>query len=297
MKEPIQKYFRLGILQWMSYPRREPMEALKTILLDDFFTVVETEGFHDSEKNTAARALIEQSRVAVSVAAHPVLLGQKLNPNALDESQRLAAEKSLLVTVDDAVALGSDAISFLAGPYDPQRQEEAFSQLLKTTRTVCQYAKDRGIHVELEVFDYDVDKCSLIGPAPYAARFADQIRREYDNFGLLVDLSHIPITHETSAFTIGTLRPYITHFHYGNAVLTPGCDAYGDKHPRFDYPHSVNGVEELAEFLRVLKAEGFFCPEAPYILSMEVAPRPQEDEDLVVAGTKRALLQAWAMVD
>ena len=94
-----------------------------------------------------------------------------------------------------------------------------------------------------------------------------------------------------------TLRPYITHFHYGNAVMRPECDGYGDKHPRFGYPNSENDVAELLDYLRVLRDEGFFCRERPYILSMEVTPRPGEDADVVVANTKRVLQRAWALLD
>ena len=147
------------------------------------------------------------------------------------------------------------------------------------------------------MFDYDVDKCVLIGPAPLAARFAADMRLTHQNFGLLVDLSHIPITHETSINVVRTLRPYITHFHYGNAVMRPECDGYGDKHPRFGYPNSENDVAELLDYLRVLRDEGFFCRERPYILSMEVTPRPREDADVVVANTKRVLQRAWALLD
>ncbi len=94
--------------------------------------------------------------------------------------------------------------------------------LIKTTENVCEYAASKGMSVELEVFDYDMDKEALIGPAPYAARFAADMRSRYSNFGLIVDLSHFPTTYETSKFVIRTLRPYITHFHIGNAVMKKG---------------------------------------------------------------------------
>ena len=150
---------------------------------------------------------------------------------------------------------------------------------------------------ELEVFDYDMDKAALIGPAPLAARFAADMRTTHANFGLLVDLSHFPTTYETSRFVIQTLRPYITHLHFGNAVVEKGQDAYGDLHPRLGYPHSANGVEELVDYLRVLKEEGFFRPHDPLVLSMEVSPRPGEDEETVLANTKRALNRAWALLE
>ena len=138
---------------------------------------------------------------------------------------------------------------------------------------------------------------ALIGPAPLAARFAADMRTSHSNFGLLVDLSHFPTTYETSEFVIRTLRPYITHFHFGNAVVEPGCDGYGDLHPRFGYPHSANDTPELLDYLRVLKREGFFDPEKPYVLSMEVTLRPGEDEDIVLANTKRVLNRAWALLE
>ncbi len=196
----------------------------------------------------------------------------------------------------EAEAIHAKGIAFLAGKWEPEHREEAYRQLLKTTRAVCAYAAEKGLFVELEVFDYDVDKAVLIGPAPLAARFAADVQTTCGNFGLLVDLSHIPIAHETPEFTVRTLRPYITHLHIGNAVVREGCPAYGDKHPRFGFPNSANDVDTLTAFLRVLKEEGFFRAEAPLVLSFEVSPFGDEDPDAVLASSKRALNRAWSMV-
>ena len=151
--------------------------------------------------------------------------------------------------------------------------------------------------VELEVFDFDMDKAALIGPAPYAAKFAADMRTTHNNFGLLVDLSHFPTTYETSKFVIQILKPYITHLHFGNAVVKKGCQAYGDKHPRMGYPESANDVKELVEYLTVLKEENFFNSEEPLVLSMEVTLIGDEDEEIVLANTKRVLNRAWALVE
>lgn len=295
MRESIHKYFRVGTIQWMSYPFSDPLDSLLAICQDDFFDVVEVKGY--GERNAEAKKLLEQSHLKVSYGAQPRLLAPKLNPNAIEETQRQKAEHTLLEAVDEAEYFGAKAIAFLAGKWSEETKEEAYGQLLKTTRAVCDYAASKGMNVELEVFDFDVDKAALIGPAPLAARFAADMRTTHSNFGLLVDLSHFPITYETSRFAIQTLRPYISHFHYGNAVTKPGCDGYGDLHPRFGYPNSANDVGELLDYLRVLKQEGFFCAEEPYILSMEVSPRPGEDERIVLANTKRCLKRAWALLE
>lgn len=295
MKESIHKYFQVGTILWMSYPKSAPLEALKAVCRDDYFDAIEVKSF--GEENAAAKALLEQSHLKVCYGAQPSLLGPKLNPNAIDEEERKKAEDALMDSIDQAEYLGAKGIAFLAGKWDMETKEEAYEQLLKTTRNVCDYAASKGMNVELEVFDYDMDKAALIGPAPYAARFAADMRMSHSNFGLLVDLSHFPTTYETSRFVIRTLRPYITHFHFGNAVVKPECDGYGDLHPRMGYPESANDIPELVDYLQVLKEEGFFDAENPYVLSMEVTLRPGEDEGIVLANTKRCLNRAWALLE
>ena len=295
MRESIHKFFRIGTIQWMSYPKSAPLDSLLAIARDDYFDAIELKGF--GADNAAAKAILDQSHLHVCYGAQPRLLGPKLNPNDLDEAARKQAEKTLLEAVDEAEYLGAGGIAFLAGKWEESTKEQSYAQLLKTTRAVCDYAAGKNMNVELEVFDFDMDKAALIGPAPLAARFAADMRTTHHNFGLLVDLSHFPTTYETSRFVIRTLRPYITHLHFGNAVVKPGCDGYGDLHPRMGYPNSANDTSELLDFLRVLKNEGFFNAEHPYVLSMEVTLRPGEDEGIVLANTKRVLNRAWALLE
>ena len=295
MKESIHKYFKVGTIQWMSFPNSAPLDSLLAIARDDYFDAVELTGYGaDRDK---AKAILDQSHLTVCFGAHPIELKNKLNPNALDEAERQKAEDVLKQTIDEAEYLGSKGVTFLAGHWQEDTKEQAYAQLLKTTRALCSYAAEKNMMVEMEVFDFDMDKAALIGPAPLAARFAADMRTTHNNFGLVVDLSHFPTTYETSRFVIRTLRPYISHFHFGNAVVKPGCDGYGDKHPRFGYPNSANDVAEMLDFLRVLKEEGFFDAENPYVLSAEVTLRPGEDEQIVLANTKRVLNRAWALLE
>ena len=295
MNESIHKYFQIGTIQWMSHPKYDLLQSIKSIACDDFFDAIEVKKFPDSETRDKAKAILEQAHMKVCYGAQPSLLGPKLNPNAIDEDERLKAESALLEAVDEAEALGAKAIAFLAGKWQPETKEQAYSQLIKTTKNVCDYAAQKGMGVNLEVFDFDMDKAALIGPAPLAARFAADMRCLCNNFGLMVDLSHFPTTYETSQFVIRTLRPYIKHFHIGNAVVKKGCEAYGDEHPRFGFPNSANDTPELIDFFRVLRDEGFFNCEEPYVLSFEVKPWGDEDADLILAGTKRVINRAWSM--
>ena len=299
MKDPIQKYFHVGTIQWMTHPpvKHELLASIYALATDEFFTAVEITKIADDETREKAKRMLEQSHMKVCYGAQPRLLGPGLNPNDIDEEGRKKAEATLMEAIDEAEYMGAGGIAFLAGKWAEETKDEAYSQLLKTTRNLCSYAATKNMMVELEVFDFDMDKAALIGPAPYAARFAADMRTTHNNFGLLVDLSHFPTTYETSKFVIQTLRPYITHLHFGNAVVKEGCEAYGDKHPRFGFPNSANDVEELADFFRVLKQEGFFDAKNPYVLSMEVKPWKDEDSAIILANTKRVINRAWALVE
>lgn len=299
MKDSIHKYFQIGTIQWMSHPpaKYPLLESIKNLLCDDFFDTIEITKIADEKTRKQAKKMFEESHIKVCYGAQPCLLGPGLNPNDIDEEGRKKAVSALIEALDEAEYLGAKGIAFLAGKWEAETQNLAYEQLLKTTREVCNYAAKKGMFVELEVFDYDMDKCSLIGPAAYAAKFAADMRMTNNNFGLLVDLSHFPTTYETSLFVIRTLRPYITHFHIGNAVVKRGCRAYGDKHPRFGFTDSANDIAELVDFFNVIKSEGFYNDKCPYVLSFEVSPYDDEDGDIILANTKRSINRAWALAD
>lgn len=303
MNASIHKYLNVGLIHFMAYPettkfnkQENLIESIKKVLVDEYFTTIEITHIEDEKKRQEVKKLLEQSHMLIAYGIQPRLLGAKLNPNHLEEIERKKAEDMIIESINEANYLGAKSISFLAGKYDENKKDEAYKQLLKTTKNICEYAKTKNISVTLEVFDYDFDKKSLIGPAPYAAQFAKNVREHSNNFGLLVDLSHLPQTYESSKFAIQTMKPYISHFHIGNCVMKDGAIAYGDTHPRFGFANGVNDVNELKEFLQVMREEGFFNEENPYIVSFEVKPWESEDSEIIVANAKRTLNRAWALL-
>ena len=112
MKESIHKYFKVGTIQWMSFPNSAPLDSLLAIARDDYFDAVELTGYGaDRDK---AKAILDQSHLTVCFGAHPIELKNKLNPNALDEAERQKAEDVLKQTIDEAEYLGSKGVTFLA---------------------------------------------------------------------------------------------------------------------------------------------------------------------------------------
>ncbi|MBP7403053.1 MAG: TIM barrel protein [Clostridia bacterium] len=302
MKDSMHKYFQIGLIHFMAYPSTMRGEGdipgtLRKIATDDYFDAVEVTWIKDAAVRETARDILAQGHMTVCYGAQPRLLTTGLNPNDLDEDGRRKAEATLMEAIDEAEYMGAKGIAFLSGKWEAATREQSFAQLVKTTDALCAYAAGKRMSVELEVFDYDLDKASLIGPAPLAARFAADMRTRYNNFGLLVDLSHFPQTYETSRFVLQTLRPYITHLHVGSAVMVRGAEAFGDTHPRFGFPNGANDVPEMLDFLRICREEGFFRKENPMVLSFEVKPWKDEDPDIVVANAKRVLNRAWAILE
>lgn len=274
------------------------LECLKRIAMDDYFEAVEVTQIKDDKIRKAARDMIQCAHMTAAYGGQPRMLTTGMNINDLEEKKRLAAVDSLKKGIDEAYELNASGFSFLSGKYEEETKEESFKALLNSTKELCAYAKAKGnMPVVLEVFDYDIDKKSLIGPAALAKEYAEIIASEYDNFGLMVDLSHIPMLHETIEESILPISKYIRHAHMGNTVIKDSkMPAYGDQHPRFGFPNGENDVKELADYLRLLLKIGFLNEENRPIVSFEVKPYGDEDSEIVIANAKRTLNLAWELV-
>jgi sugar phosphate isomerase/epimerase len=178
---------------------------------------------------------------------------------------------------------------------------KATEALTDSLQQLCAYAQekaeDRMLSISLENFDRDLDKRQLIGPTKEAAQLAESIWAGSSNFGLTVDLSHLPQLRERIDETILAAVDHLIHVHIGNCVLEAGSPLFGDKHPRFGAPDSAVGVEEVRRFLEALIYAGYFKRNTPTtmpVVSFEIKPAPGESPELVIANAKRTLLHAWA---
>ncbi len=169
--------------------------------------------------------------------------------------------------------------------------------LADSVQVLCDCAAPLGLDITMETFDRTIDKKALIGPSDDAGRFAELVNR--NNFGLMVDLSHLPIQFESPFRALHTLQDFLSHVHIGNCVLDdPDHPAYGDMHPPFGIEGGENDVDELVEFLDVLFEIGYLgsgMDELP-IVSFEVKPMEGQSTGLILANAKRTLSAAWAQV-
>jgi sugar phosphate isomerase/epimerase len=294
---------KVGLIHFMAFPAcmkgEGPIEeTVRRIACDDYFSAIEITWIKDPEVRTHVKRIIETSHMVVAYGGQPRLLTQGLNINHLDNAERAKAITTLKEGIDEAYEVGACGFGFLSGKYEEATKERSYKALTESTKELCAYAKSKGnMKVVHEIFDYDIDKKSLVGPVSIAKRYAQDITKEFSNFGLMVDSSHIPMIHESYKENLTPIKDFIVHAHMGNTVIKdPGCTAYGDTHPRFGFPNSENDVDQLVEYLKMLIEIGYLNTKNPPILSFEVKPWADEDPELVIANAKRVLNEAWARV-
>jgi len=304
MQESMYKFMKVGLIHFMAYPQvirgdGPILETLQKIAEDDFFTAVEVSWIKDEKVRNKAKKLLEVSHLTVAYGAQPRLLVNNLNLNSFDEEERKKAVEEIKTGVEEAYELGAKSLAFLSGK-DPGEGErdQASKLLISSINKICEYAKSKGnLGITLEIFDREIDKKCLIGPANEAKMVAEEVRKEFDNFGLMVDLSHLPLLKETPRQAIMPIKDYLVHAHMGNCILRDKeHPAYGDQHPRFGIKGGENDTEELTVFLKVLLDIGFLNHQNPPIVSFEVKPLADESSEVVIANAKRVLREAWARV-
>lgn len=303
MRDAIQNYCRMGIVLGMAYPECATSEqaylsSLKKILTDPFFQVVELGSLPFATIEEAVTSMVRVAHCDMTYSGHSLLFSQKLNINSLDEKERQKAVQVLKQGIEEAYGWGCEEFQFLSRHYEQGKEEAYLRQLIISTKELCAYAQEKGdMTVCLEVFDHTIDKKSLLGPAHLVRRYAESVCKDHDNFGIMVDCSHIPMIGESIDEAIDPVKDYIRHVHVGNTFLSDTSHpSYGDYHPRFGYPGSENDTQYLTAFLQKMKDIGYLYDGGENMLSFEVKPQGREDSDLVVANAKRTLLSAWKKV-
>ncbi len=302
MRDSLHSYMQVGIVHFMAFPEclkgEGPVyDTVAKIVEDDFFSAVEITWIKDPAERQRVKALLATSHMTVGYGAQPCLLSQKLNLNHFDPGERKRAVDQVKACIDEAAEVGASAVAVLSGGDPGERREEAFRLLVDSVKELCGYAQAKGLRFILESFDSKYDKKCLIGPAKDALALCKAVRKEYKDFGIMLDLSHLPIQDEKPKKAFETLKKEnIAHIHIGNSVKQEGHPVYGDQHPRFGLPGGENDVPQVVEFLKALFEIGYLGKGRRPVVAFEVKPVAGETSGAVIANAKRTLLDAWARV-
>ena len=281
------------------------IETLEKIVEDATFGAVEIAPPKDPAVRKQARELLNAAKLqVVYLPVLPILL-EDVGIGSADADKRKAGMERLRTLLDEAVEFNSP-LAMIMAPRDVAVEERpaVLERFAEDVRVLCEYAdaksKHNRLHITLENFDRDVEKKRLLGPTVEAAAFCDAVDRA--NFGLTIDLSHLPLLRETPEHALHAAGRHLIHAHIGNCVIKyPESKLYGDFHPRFGHPEGENDLPQVIEFLRQLNAVGYYEQARKRlgvtpILSMEIRTS-DESSEAVLANGKRTFERAWAAVN
>lgn len=192
-------------------------------------------------------------------------------PCSQNKSDRIYAYDTLMREVEYALALDSKKIVFASGrdlPEDRAGAKERFAELI----TLIARQIPRDVILALEPTDRDIDKYFLFGPLDETVDFIKKVRRYVPSLGLLLDMCHVTLMHETLESAIEKVDDTLVHVHLGNCMIKNKNDPYyGDKHIPWGYPGAEYGFDEGVGFLEMLKKIGYFDKKGATV-SFEMRP-------------------------
>jgi sugar phosphate isomerase/epimerase len=310
MTESWRQSMAIGLVHFMAYPVIKDdnpelvLESVKALAQDDFWDIIEVRRSSHAGLHAQIKGICDQAGMGIGVGAQPGLLINKLSLNDLDETKRKVAIDEVKAAIDASYEMGARICACLSGPRadNDADNKKMMDLMVASCIEICKYSQSKAgddnlVWLSVEQFDATVDKKSLIGSSAETAELAERVRAEVGNFGITIDLSHIPILFEDMRDLVAVTAPYVIHLHAGNAVAVEGMTAYGDAHPRFDYPGGSNGEAELKAYLEALIYAGVFQNEVPtekMVFTFEVKPVGDESTELILAQTKRIFQRAWA---
>ena len=194
-------------------------------------------------------------------------IGDRFMENVAKPASSIKAEQdfaysTIMREIEYALSLNSKKIVFASGPDFPADRDGAKERFFEfVMRLLSEIPKD--VTLALEPTDRDIDKYFLFGPLDETVDFIQKVRNAGgNNFGLLLDMCHIPIMYESLESAIKKADDTLVHIHLGNCVIKNKDDAlYGDKHPAWGYPGGEYGEDEAKQFIQYLKNNGYTSKE------------------------------------
>lgn len=282
--------WKVGIVGFMAFPKtlknKDIVSAFKALAYDPFFDLIE---FHEIPDDIWEKVspIVEKTGVKISLALQPDVLMNKYNPNDLDEEKRRKAIELFKKRIEKADERGINTVAICSGPYPgAEKARESKDALERSLRELLDFADKFNMDIVLETFDRNFDKKLLLGPLSETAELIRKLRENYNNIGILWDLSHAPMLNEKPE-NLYDVKDVLMHIHIGCTKSTE--EGYKDWHPGFYRPGAINDVNSVKNLLKVLDKINY-----KGAVSFEVKPEEGQLPLEVVNSAKGVLYTAYA---
>ena len=303
MKDDIRQYARLGLVHHMLYAESMEDPDLHVQTLEAFVHRDDVETFDcclpygDERRSRLIPIIRECGKEHVTFATHLFPL-RKIGLSSPAPYEQAQIRMIIRDMIDQAVAIGATGLIFASGDPEPAKATPAhYETFADFCRWLCLELKSHGITAMLEPFDTTIDKKFLYGSSTECMALIESLQPEIDNFGIELDLAHVPLIGESFEHAIRTVAPALKRVHLGNCVLKDKSNPrYGNTHPPIGFDGGEIDVPEVAQILRCLLDIGFLSKEQRGDLLIEMTPWPGRTVEETIADAKDRLQQAWAMV-
>ena len=303
MDGDIRSVARLGLVHHMLYPlcTEDGEDHARTLLefvkRDDIETMDCCLPYGNALRAPLIPAVRDCGMVDITFATHLYPL-RKLGFTATAANERGFARLVVADMVEQAVAIGATGFIFASGEPAPGDASDAhYAAFREFCGWVCGELAPHGITALLEPFDTDVDKKFLYGSTRACVDLIESLQPEVENFGIELDVAHLPLMREEFGEAILTVAPYLKRVHLGNCVLRDSKHPrYGDTHPPIGYPPGEIDTPQVAEILRALLDVGYLDEGKRGNLVIEMTPWPGRTVEETIADNMARLNEAWHMV-
>lgn len=204
-------------------------------------------------------------------------IGDRYGEETAQPASRILCERErayglMMREIEYALELNSKKIVFGSGPDHPDDREGAKERFFELIMRVVEQLPD-DVELSFEPTDRDIHKRFLYGPLDETLDFIDRVRAAgFQRMGLLIDMCHVSIIHETLESALANGGYALNHVHLGNAVIkNPNAELYGDRHPAWNYPDSEYTEEDGVRFIKMLAEIGYLGKENSTV-SFEMRP-------------------------
>lgn len=301
MKENIKEYAKVGFVHHMLYPKCTEDADYHVDTLKSFVGRPDIESLdccipYGEERRKSVMPVVRNCGKDVGYALH-LFPARKISLASLDIQEQALTRLVIAEQIKLAADIGATGFVFVSGADIPDNRPAAQKAFKTFCRWFCSELQKYKITALLEPFDRTVDKKFLYGPIDDCVRLADEISQEYDNFGIELDMGHLPLMSEDFNSAVQRCGRHIKRIHLGNCILKNKSNPlYGDYHPPMGIEDGENDIPELAAFLKALLEIGYLSKTGRKPLLIETRPYPGNTVEYTIDDAMNRLDAAWKLV-
>lgn len=261
-----------------------------------FFDAFQTVDIPYADERQAFRRLIGDQGHSHTYTLTRVFAEGQLNLSSLDPDVRRRTWETVIAQMDHAAEAGAQSVTVVSGdqPDDAGLRPKALEALEESMEQICRAAQARGdMGVVIEPLDWFAHKKATLGSTGEAVEICRRLEGSGLQLKLCIDTAHLILNQEDVVAAVQAARPWMSDFHFCNAVPDTGDPLFGDRHLPFGPPGVVD-VDVIVGIMKAFVDSGYLSAANRPRIFCEVMTQEGGAPEATVAHCQDALEKAWA---